>query len=333
MPRTSPRPKLFALEPGHRRPRHWPRISIFRLLAVTLLAVALVAGGFLAWRVWPLTHTSAGVISQPPPGAQSTPQARSGQSSLPPLWDTSASRQNLGVRASAAMVVDASSGRVIWELHPHRKLPMASLTKLMTTLIAAHSAAHPNKPFTITPAMLGVPGYTIGLRTGQRVTERGMLAAALVASANDAANALAVHRSGSVHAFVRLMNTWAKRLHLADTRYSNPSGIYDSGNHSTAWDIAELSRRFMAVPSLRSIVARRLYATGQTTGYVSRNRLLWTYKGAIGIKTGSTTAAGNCLAAAAKRHGRTLIAVELHAGGDPFASAARLLTFGFRHDR
>ena len=180
--------------------------------------------------------------------------------------------------------------------------------------------------------MLGVPGYTIGLRAGQQVSVRKMLAATLVASANDAADVLAVHRAGSVHAFVRLMNDWAHRLGLADTRYSNPSGIYDTGNHSSAWDVADLSRFFLQVPELRSIVRRRLYTTGPTTGYVSRNRLLWTYRGAIGIKTGSTTAAGVCLAAAATRNKRTLVAVILHAHGNAFVSAARLLDFGFRHD-
>ena len=95
--------------------------------------------------------------------------------------------------------------------------------------------------------------------------------------------------------------------------------------------MADLARRFMQRSDLRAIVRKRLYATGTTTGYVSRNRLLWTYRGADGIKTGSTTAAGNCLAASATQHGRTLIAIELNARGDQFASAARLLNFGFRH--
>ena len=329
MPRTS-RPRLFAFESGHRRPRQWPRVSVFALLTVTAAATALVVGGFLAWRVWPLTDTSAGVIPQPPPGAPSTSHTHSGAGALPPLWDTAASHRKLPVHASAALVVDAATGKVLWELHPHEKLPIASLTKMMTALIASY-AKHPTRPFPVTRAMLGVPGYTVGLRAGQQVTVRGLLAAALVASGNDAANALAVHRAGSVHAFVKLMNRWARKFGLGDTLYSNPSGIYDAGNHSSAWDMADLARRFMQRAGLRAIVSKRLYATGQTTGYVSRNRLLWTYRGADGIKTGSTTAAGNCLAAAASRHGRTLIAVELHARGDQFASAARLLSFGFRH--
>ena len=329
MPRTS-RPRLFALESGRRRPRQWPRLSVFALLTATAMLTALVVGGFLAWRVWPLTDTSAGIIPQPPPGAQSAAHTHTGGAALAPLWDTAASHQRLPVHAAAALVVDAGTGKVLWEAHPHQKLPIASLTKMMTALIASY-AKHQTRPFPVTRAMLGVPGYTVGLRVGQQVTVRGLLAAALVASGNDAANALAVHRAGSVRAFVKLMNAWARKFGLGDTLYSNPSGIYDAGNHSSAWDMADLARRFMQRSDLRAIVRKRLYATGATTGYVSRNRLLWTYRGADGIKTGSTTAAGNCLAAAATRHGRTLIAIELNARGDQFASAARLLDYGFRH--
>jgi serine-type D-Ala-D-Ala carboxypeptidase (penicillin-binding protein 5/6) len=127
------------------------------------------------------------------------------------------------------------------------------------------------------------------------------------------------------------MNAAAGRLGLGDTRYSNPSGIFDSGNHSSAWDVASLTRHVLQRPLLRSLVGRRAYQVGNAV-YVNRNRLLWSYHGAIGVKTGSTTAAGNCLAVAAVRHGRTLVAVLLHARGGQFAAAARLLDWGFRHD-
>ncbi len=305
---------------------------MLRLVAMSIAATGLAVAGFLAWRVWPLTDTSAGVIPPSAVSSPSTPVAPNGAAPLPALFATAVVDKRLAVHAEAALVVDAATGRVIWELHPHQKLPVASLTKLMTALVVMHSAPRLDRSFPVTHGMLGVPGYTIGLRAGQPVTVRKMLAATLVASANDAADVLAVHRAGSVHAFVRLMNDWAHRLGLADTRYSNPSGIYDTGNHSSAWDVAQLSRLFLQVPELRSIVGRRLYTTGPTTGYVSRNRLLWTYSGAIGIKTGSTTAAGVCLAAAATHHKRTLVAVILHAHGNAFVSAARLLDFGFRHD-
>src|SRR5581483_3200115 len=142
---------------------------------------------------------------------------------------------------------------------------------------------------------------------------------------------LAVHKAGSLHAFVAKMNAAAARLGLADTRYSNPSGIVDAGNHSSAWDVAALTRHLLQRRLLASLVGRRAYQVGNAV-YVNRNRLLWTYHGAIGVKTGSTTAAGNCLAVAAVRHGRMLVAVLLHARGGQFAAATRLLDWGFRHD-
>jgi D-alanyl-D-alanine carboxypeptidase len=234
------------------------------------------------------------------------------------------------VRASAAIVVDRTSGRVLWQNWAHRRLPIASLTKLMTALAAEDRRL--DAPFRITPAMTGVPGYTLGLRAGDRVTERRMLAAALIASANDAANALAVHRSGSIARFVRRMNAQAHALGLADTRYSNPSGIFDAGNRSSAWDQATLSLRVLEQPVLRRMVGAKAYTAGPTTSYVSRNTLLWDYRGAIGIKTGQTTAAGNCIVAAAKRKGRSIVVVLLHVDGDEFGTAARLLDWGFRHD-
>jgi len=227
-------------------------------------------------------------------------------------------------------VVDRTTGRVLWGKGAHRRLPIASLTKLMTALVALDH--RPGAPFRITPAMTGVPGYTLGLSAGDRVTERRMLAAALIASANDAANALAVHRSGSVARFVHRMNGQAKAFGLSDTHYSNPSGIYDAGNRSSAWDQATLSLRVLDQPLLRRMVGAKAYSAGPTTSYVSRNTLLWNYRGAIGIKTGQTTAAGNCIAAAARRKGRTVVVVLLHVDGDEFATAGRLLDWGFRHD-
>ena len=296
----------------------------------------LAAGsGFVAYRLWPLTDRSAGVIAGP---VASGPHTGAGSgpppvTALAPLAATHAARVPIrGVRAQAGVVIDSASGSVLWAHEAHRRLPIASLTKLMTALLALPGQSGLDHGFVVTPAMVGVPGATIGLQAGRRVTVRTMLAAALIASANDAANVLAVHRSGSLQAFVRAMNATADRLGLADTHYSNPSGIFDAGNHSSAWDVADLSRRVLERPLLRSLVAHKAYQAGAAV-YVNRNRLLWSYHGAIGIKTGSTTAAGNCLAVAALRHGRTVIGVLLHVRGDEFAAARRLLDWGFRHDR
>jgi serine-type D-Ala-D-Ala carboxypeptidase (penicillin-binding protein 5/6) len=304
------RPPLYGVEVGRRRRRRrLPALRLPPLLAIAVVLLAVLAAGsaFVAYRLWPLTDRSAGLIGAPvpagpaPKGSQPTPSR--------PLSSTGESHVRItGVRANAGVVVDVGSGRVVWAHAAHRPLPVASLTKLMTALVA------------------------LPLRTGDRVTDRRMLAATLIASANDAADVLAVRRAGTLHAFVALMNAEAGRLGLSDTHYSNPSGIYDRDNHSSAWDVADLSRHVLGRPLLRMLVGRKAYPGGPTV-YVNRNRLLWSYSGAIGLKTGSTTAAGNCLSVAATHNGRTLVAVLLHVHGDEFAAAARLLNWGFRHDR
>ena len=197
----------------------------------------------------------------------------------------------------------------------------------MTALLSERGGI--NRRFVVTPAMTGETGYTIGLHAGSKVSVHDMLAAMLIASANDAADALAVHTAGSVKAFVRQMNHEARKLKLSDTHYSNPSGIVDAGNHSSAWDVADLSRQVLAVGPLRRLVSSKFYRPASGAPYVNRNELLWTYPDAGGIKTGQTTLAGNCLAASATRGGHTLIAVELGAGGSEFAAASRMLDWGF----
>ncbi len=328
------RPPLYGVEVGRRRRRR--RLPALRLpplvaIAVVLLAVLAAGSAFVAYRLWPLTDRSAGLIGPPVPAG---PAPKGSQPTPPrPLSSTGESHVRIrGVRATAGVVVDVASGRVVWAHAAHRPLPVASLTKLMTALVALPRPDVLDRQYFVTPAMVSVPGSTIGLRAGDRVTDRRMLAATLIASANDAANVLAVRRGGTLHAFVALMNAEAGRLGLSDTHYSNPSGIYDRDNHSSAWDVADLSRHVLGKPLLRMLVGRKAYPGGPTV-YVNRNRLLWSYPGAIGLKTGSTTAAGNCLSVAATHNGRTLVAVLLHVHGDEFAAATRLLNWGFRHDR
>ena len=311
-----------------RRPRRLPPLRPLPLVAVALASALLATAAFVTHRLWPLTDRAAGAIDAPgltvAPGGGGTAPAPVKLVAGPPAG------QPARIRARAAIVVDRTTGRVLWQKGAHRRLPIASLTKLMTASVAVDRRL--DATFRITQAMTGVPGYTLGLRAGDRVTERRMLAAALIASANDAANALAVHRSGSVARFVGRMNAEARTLGLSDTRYSNPSGIFDAGNRSSAWDQAELSLRILDQPLLRRMVAAKAYTAGPTATYVSRNTLLWHYRGAIGIKTGQTTAAGNCIAAAARRKGRSIVVVLLHVDGDEFATAGRLLDWGFRHD-
>jgi serine-type D-Ala-D-Ala carboxypeptidase (penicillin-binding protein 5/6) len=318
------------MQAGRRRRRRLPAVSPLRAALVILLVVFVAAAAVVVWRVLPLTDRSAGVI---PPSAltgvvpQSPGDGTNDVSS--PLSAAGASTRALpGVHVAAGIVVDAGSGRVLWSHRPHARRPIASLTKLMTALLSERGGGI-NRRFVVTPAMTGETGFTIGLHAGSKVSVHDMLAAMLIASANDAADALAVHTAGSVKGFVHQMNHEARKLKLSDTHYSNPSGIVDAGNHSSAWDVADLSRQVLAVGPLRRLVSAKFYRPASGAPYVNRNELLWTYPDAGGIKTGQTALAGNCLAASATRGGHTLIAVELGAGGSEFATTARMLNWGF----
>jgi serine-type D-Ala-D-Ala carboxypeptidase (penicillin-binding protein 5/6) len=318
------------MQAGSRRRRRLPAVSPLRAVLVILLVVVAVAAAVVVWRVLPLTDRSAGVI---PPSAltgvvpQTPGNGTAGVTS--PLRAAGASTRPLpGVHLAAGIVVDAGSGRVLWSHRPHARRPIASLTKLMTALLSERGG-NIDRRFVVTPAMTGETGYTIGLHVGTKVSVHDMLGAMLIASTNDAADALAVHTAGSVKAFVRRMNHEAGKLKLSDTHYSNPSGIVDAGNHSSAWDVADVSRQVLAVAPLRRLVSSKFYRPASGAPYVSRNELLWTYPDAGGIKTGQTTLAGNCLAASATRGGHTLIAVELGARGNEFAAASRMLDWGF----
>jgi D-alanyl-D-alanine carboxypeptidase (penicillin-binding protein 5/6) len=296
-----------------------------------LLAGAIVLA---VWRVLPLTDRGAGVIPESAlTGVAPTAPSGSGSVAAAPLSAKGASTRPMsGVHVAAGVIVDSATGRVLWAHRAHVHRPVASLTKLMTALLVARNGK-PGGRFTVTPAMTGEQGYTIGLHAGDRVRVHDMLAAMLISSANDAADALAVHRSGSLGAFVHLMNREAAHMKLSDTRYSNPSGIVDAGNHSSAWDVADVARNVLAQAPLRRLVGLKVYHPAGGGTYVNGNQLLWTYPDATGMKTGQTTLAGNCLVASATRDGHTIIAVELGAGGDQFATATRMLDWGFRKAR
>lgn len=297
---------------------------------------ALAAFALMVWRVLPLTDREAGKIpagaltgaatggGQPAGGGSPSPEG------MPPFDLSGASKRAFpGVTATAAILVDAESGEVLWARKPHVERPVASLTKLMTALLAERRGGLQRK-IMVTPEMTNELGFNVGLVPGDQHSVRDLLAAMLIGSANDASDALAISRSGSIPQFVRLMNREAKRLGLADTRYSNPSGIIDDGNHSSAWDVALLSREFMARPALAKLVDMKFYRPANGSPFVSRNTLLWDEPSVIGIKTGSTTLSGNCLAAAAEQDGRLLISVVLDANGDEFAQTRTLLRWGFK---
>jgi len=231
--------------------------------------------------------------------------------------------QHAGVRritAPAAILVDASTGAILWTKRPHQRRPIASTTKIMTGVLALEHLPL-TKVIRVNPLVTRVALNREGLRAHERVAVWKLMEGLLLFSGNDDALQLAISTAGSRGAFLQLMNEKASELGLRDTHYTSPSGVVDRGNYSSAYDLAALARYAMAIPRFR---AKPTYAKT----YVNKNLLIGTYRGADGVKTGWTTIAGHCLVASARRGGTRLIAVVLHAP-DPYGDARRLLNFGF----
>lgn len=234
----------------------------------------------------------------------------------------------------AGVVVDLDSGKVLWQLHPRKRLPIASLTKMMTALVVVKSAP-PGARVLITRQARRMPGSRIGLLPlGRRVKLETLLYGMLLPSGNDAAVALAQHVAGTVPRFVADMNAEAARLGLSCTRFSSPSGYWDAGNFSCALDLGELAHDDLGRPRIAKI-ARSAWAAlpfpikGGRLWLTNNNPLLlYGYPGATGLKTGYTEASGPCLVATAQRDGVRLAVVLLHSRA-PGTQAARLLDAAF----
>jgi serine-type D-Ala-D-Ala carboxypeptidase (penicillin-binding protein 5/6) len=236
------------------------------------------------------------------------------------------------IKAPAAIVIDAGSGRVLWAKREHMRRPIASTTKIMTALVAMEHL-RPNDIVVVTREAARVP-YGEGLKPGDRVPAWKLYYGLLLASANDTAVALAVAAGGTRERFLKLMNEKARALGLRHTRYRSASGLIDEGNYSTVHDLAKLARHALRVPRFREIVAtkhKRVWWKPPVRQklYENHNKLLWRYAGADGVKTGWTRAAGRCLVASATRHGIRLITVVLDSP-DHYRDTIHLLDYGFR---
>jgi D-alanyl-D-alanine carboxypeptidase (penicillin-binding protein 5/6) len=234
----------------------------------------------------------------------------------------------------SGLLFDLDTGRVLWRREPDRVLPIASLTKMMTALVVVDRVREGAR-VRITREALAYRGSGVGLlRRGKRIGVSTMLHGLLLPSGNDAAIALAQRAAGSVGRFVGLMNARARRMGLACTRFSSPHGLRNAGNHSCAPDLAALARAVLREPRLARIVRRRSAVLpfpikgGRLYLYNNNPLLRAGYRGATGVKTGYTQAAGRCLVATARR-GRIRLGVVLLRSRDPGEQARKLLDRGF----
>lgn len=224
------------------------------------------------------------------------------------------------VEAKAAVVMEAQTGTLLFAQEPHKRLPMASTTKIMTALLTLEQEGL-EEEFTVDRSAIRVEGSSMGLQEGDRVSLLALAGGMLTASGNDAAGAAAVRIAGSMEAFAGLMNRRAQELGMLETHFVTPSGLDAEGHFSTAYDMALLGRAALENPRFAEMVGqKRLSLTYGNPPYkrslLNHNRLLSLYPDAIGIKTGFTKTAGRCLVSAARRDGVTLIVVTLGCGDD-----------------
>ncbi len=322
------------------RDRRRRRLRRQRAGAATCALLALLVAGLTARSVM-----SAGPrrpVARPPAAAVRAPRPTRSQLGLPlgtpPLHLTRAGAPRLGVGLAVpprgGVLVDLDSGRILWSHDPRRRMPIASLTKMMTALLVVEHTT-PQAHVLVTREAIDQQGSKVGLLPlGRRVPVRALLAGLLLPSGNDAAVALAQHVAGSTSRFVALMNERAAALGMACTRYAFPSGFVDTDNYSCADDLAELASVDIAQPRIEELSRQAAVAVpfpikGGKLFVTNNNPLVLAhYPGITGLKTGWTVAAGECLVATAQRAGVRLAVVLLHSP-NPAAQARALLDAGF----
>ena len=243
----------------------------------------------------------------------------------------------LAVEAESCILMEKATGQVLYAENEHEQLEPASVTKIMTLLLVMEAIDSGSLSYddTVTASAYAcsMGGSQIWLKENEQMTVRDMLKAVCVASANDCSVALAEHVAGSAEAFVERMNQRAAELGMNDTHFVNPTGLPAEGHVTSAYDIALMSRELILNhPDIRQFTTIWMDTLRDGAFTLSNtNRLVRTYQGATGLKTGSTDAAGYCLSATAERDGMELIAVVLKSptSAQRFESAKALLNYGF----
>jgi len=246
--------------------------------------------------------------------------------------------EELDLNSKAYILVDADSGKTLLAMNEHEKRPPASMTKLMTLLLAVEDIesgrVSPTDIVTASELAWSMGGSQIYLEIGEQMSLHDLLLAVAIESANDASVAVAEYLSGSLEGFVERMNSRAKELGMNETHYVNCNGLPAEGHVSSAWDMSRLALEAVKHPKLLEFTSLKEASLRQNTKVIyNTNKLLWRYDGADGLKTGWTTEAGNCLTATAQREGLRMICVAM--GGEvkqsQFNDSSTLLDYGFAH--
>lgn len=236
--------------------------------------------------------------------------------------------------AKAAALIDVTSGRILFSQRGDEPMKIASLTKIMTAIVAIEQGRLDDKVI-VSARAAGKEGSSLYLKAGEKMTLRNLLYGLMLRSGNDAAVAIAEHIGGSVEGFAFLMNEKAEELGLANSHFVNPHGLDHPGHHMSANDLAKLSAYALRNPEFNKIVETRVRKAPNPHEswdykWVNKNKMLTAYEGADGVKTGYTKQALRTLVSSATREGQQLAAVTLNDGND-WKDHQALLDYGFRN--
>jgi D-alanyl-D-alanine carboxypeptidase len=255
-----------------------------------------------------------------------------------PAWPFS---PDTDLTARAAVLMDAATGKILYQRDPDLRLPPASTTKVLTAIVALESGRKLHELLTVSKTATRVPASKLYLRPGQTITIEHLLYGILLSSANDAGMVLAEGISGSVERFTEIMTKKAHDIGAGNSHFTNPHGLTATDHYSTARDLAFLFRYAMKNTTFREIVQTKISSVNSNSIVRKRNvarrisvrnhnRLLWNFDGAIGGKTGYTLAAQKCFVGAVTRNGLTLI-VSILGARNLWGDTRELLEFGFDH--
>ena len=238
------------------------------------------------------------------------------------------------VNAKSAVVMNAQTGEIVFEKNAHVRCSMASTTKIMTAVLALESGKM-LETVTVTPEMTGADGTSIGLKVGYKIRLLDLLYGLMLESGNDAADAIAVYIGGIRENFAALMNRKAAEIGMTDTNFVTASGLDDENHYTTAYDMALLGSYAVKKPAFREICSCKIKSVDFIEPdikltFSNHNRLLSSYDGAIGIKTGFTKKSGRCLVSAAERDGVCFVCVTLN-DGDDWNDHRKMLDFAFEN--
>ncbi|HHY97673.1 MAG TPA: D-alanyl-D-alanine carboxypeptidase [Firmicutes bacterium] len=239
------------------------------------------------------------------------------------------------ITAGAAILVERNTGTVLYARNEHVRRPPASTTKIMTALLAIERGDL-DSIVTVSKRAAGIEGSSLWLRPGEKIRLYDLLKGVMLRSGNDGCVAIAEHIAGSQEAFVEMMNQKARQLGARNTHFMNPHGLHHPNHYSSAFDLALMACYGLRYPEFAEIVRTReaMIESEGKEGAIKRqlantNALLWSFEGADGVKTGTTSAAGYCLVASATRDGCQYVSVVLHSDAR-WSDSARLLDYAFK---